>query len=174
MQFTRLRLWRYTGLNVETHREKQRSPTAAEEGRQHVEEHVAQLIPELVENNAALLCPLISMMFLVPLVVLGMYLKAWVVWLTFVVFSDEKCDQPLGIWLGSYLVYTLSAKHLQLFCTRYVCMYTPDINTLVPLRAKILHFCMAWFPVTLVVYGVQLVRDSKTCKKTKRLYGVKR
>jgi len=55
---------------------------------------------------------------------------------------------------------------LQVFCTRYVCWYTPNLNTPIPLRAKILHFCMAWFPVGLMIYGVTLVRASKTCKKT--------
>merc|ERR1719331_1895747 len=105
-------------------------------------------------------------MVFVPFVILGVYLFAWYTWMTTVLFSDAECDKPLGIWLGSYLVYSLSAKHVQVFCTRYVCMYTPDPTTPIPHRVKILHFFLAWFPVALMLYGVHLVHASKTCKHT--------
>ena len=69
----------------------QRQPTDAEQGRAHVEDVVTDHASELAARYSGLFCLVGAAAIVGGSVYYCYYLKAWYVWLAYVVFSYEEC-----------------------------------------------------------------------------------
>jgi hypothetical protein len=94
---------------------------------------------------------------------------AWIPF-AFIIWAEhakEPCDQPLPLWLESYLLYTLLIPYLKTGIMRTCCGWNPQTDTEPPpRRVKTLHNFLEIAPVFWMLFARQLIGRSRTCKDT--------